>query len=1151
MMSKLSSENGIKKTDPTIAPELDPRTENPTARTGEYDTPQQMEPDTGGNLSIRFSKLNLKDDSEIKSIKTPSRIKLKDKLPRKREPIFQSENESTNDSESEFSEVEEKIRVPALPKPGSKLAPYFEGYEIKEFLRQMKYLAIDAKLTTKQLSRVLPKYCSEKIRSFIEGSLVYKMNSWESLRDFLIDSYQEDEISDLEEEDLDEIFQEEWKVENVNSLVSQFKVLASNLVKRKILTEDKCVIKLKEILPEAYLQAGILAQGDRSKKHVFSSIIDSCEFVKKCFKLKQKKSNKSIRKPKNFEDETGRIVNTKNYTKAYQKPYENSKLKPLCFYCDDEYHSRKDCVSMTKDYDEKKIKFDLNGKICYSNGENIPYNYRNGGMKKLVEDKNMSHNINICTYETNEKNKDDLYNCQSSEEMIYESEKEVFATKRVNEDDLSKINKYPRVAENSPSKTVKVSANKENLGYKLGVEMKEFTNDQNLTEALLNTVIPVTVRQLIKSNPEFRKGLNEATRLRKLPIEGPILEKNQVKDVLSLMNSNLKSSNIIKFNGSINNYPVSFTFDTGAMLNLISEKTLNQLKSNGVQYSTTPVEYIIKGLYGGEKASLEIPDCEIKIGDSKSNAHMVVSPSDSFEVLLGMPWIRDVKLSTSITDRGTMLVRINSNIDSSSFNFEVDLENKVNNSRSKLNINTVLKEEFKLTDKIYLPPKEQIKLSMTAYKSVDKKIKPINTQLPEFFKKSPGINWKIRNDIVRKRNIITEEEMQELNINKDYLTKNEISYFKQELIKIKEVFAVNDSQMGLLSNSVEEAIKVQTIPHTPWNHKPIPIPKNMKDKVIKMLKDKINNGILEPGRSAYANRWFVLKKKDSEKLRFIQDVQPANSVTIKDGGLPPITDEFSEEFSGRSIYSVFDLYSGYDQIPLDESCRDLFSLHTPLGLMRMTRLSMGATNSVATFQRIMIKILYKFIPDKLLMFIDDGGIKGPKIKDETLNENGIRRFVAEHIKDVINILNAVKQAGLTVSLKKSKFGNESIDIVGYRCSINGREPLKNNISKVMEWKRPTNLKEVRGFSALSGYYRVFIKDFSILMEPLYKLGRKKVNFEWNADQENAFQIIKTKLNDHPILRSYNPKLKLILTVDSSPIGAGAVLGQNDGENREK
>ncbi|OMJ18625.1 hypothetical protein AYI69_g6934 [Smittium culicis] len=42
MMSKLSSENGIKKTDPTIAPELDPRTENPTARTGEYDTPQHI-----------------------------------------------------------------------------------------------------------------------------------------------------------------------------------------------------------------------------------------------------------------------------------------------------------------------------------------------------------------------------------------------------------------------------------------------------------------------------------------------------------------------------------------------------------------------------------------------------------------------------------------------------------------------------------------------------------------------------------------------------------------------------------------------------------------------------------------------------------------------------------------------------------------------------------------------------------------------------------------------------------------------------------------------------------------------------------------------------------------------------------------------------
>ncbi|OMJ25345.1 hypothetical protein AYI70_g956 [Smittium culicis] len=157
MISKLSPENGIKKTDPTVAPELYSRTENPTARTGEYDTPQQMEPDTEGNLSIRFSKLNFKDNSKIKSIKNPSRIKIKDKHPRIREHILKSENENTSDRESEFSKVKEKKRVQALYKYGSKLAQYIECYEIKEFLKQMKYLVFDAKLTKKQLTILLPK----------------------------------------------------------------------------------------------------------------------------------------------------------------------------------------------------------------------------------------------------------------------------------------------------------------------------------------------------------------------------------------------------------------------------------------------------------------------------------------------------------------------------------------------------------------------------------------------------------------------------------------------------------------------------------------------------------------------------------------------------------------------------------------------------------------------------------------------------------------------------------------------------------------------------------------------------------------------------------------------------------------------------------
>ena len=74
-----------------------------------------------------------------------------------------------------------------------------------------------------------------------------------------------------------------------------------------------------------------------------------------------------------------------------------------------------------------------------------------------------------------------------------------------------------------------------------------------------------------------------------------------------------------------------------------------------------------------------------------------------------------------------------------------------------------------------------------------------------------------------------------------------------------------------------------------------------------------------------------------------------NQVTVKDANLPPSADEFSEEFAGCTISSLINFFLGYDPVELDEESRDLMALMTPLGLMQMTTLPQGTTNSVAQF----------------------------------------------------------------------------------------------------------------------------------------------------------------------------------------------------------
>ena len=107
---------------------------------------------------------------------------------------------------------------------------------------------------------------------------------------------------------------------------------------------------------------------------------------------------------------------------------------------------------------------------------------------------------------------------------------------------------------------------------------------------------------------------------------------------------------------------------------------------------------------------------------------------------------------------------------------------------------------------------------------------------------------------------------------------------------------------------------------------------------------------------------------------------------------------FAEAFAGRSIYSIGDLYSGYDQFQLAVDSRDITTMRTPIGLVRMCTLPQGATNSVAHMVNAMNKVLRDCIPDITMPFLDDIPIKGCLVeeKDESKDEDGCRRFVIDH-----------------------------------------------------------------------------------------------------------------------------------------------------------
>ncbi|OMJ20637.1 Transposon Tf2-6 polyprotein [Smittium culicis] len=868
-------------------------------------------------------------------------------------------------SDSEFSD-EDDIDVPPMPKPNSPSAPYFDGTEVDEFVNHMKKLAIKSNIGTKKLAKIIPNYCSKTIATSIRTSLFYKLSKWNSLKNYMINTYQETDEPEVSKDSLKEVLSANWNKKTAQGLSRNYKDLANYLIKRKLMSEDESVESLMEVLPNKNLEAGYLAQGERIYSNVWVSLDEAIVRIQRQYQnLKQSdKVQKTI--PISSSEESKEIPQKKPVIAAVDNESLPEKIKINenkksfhCIYCDDTKHSRRECMDLKEDHKKGKITIDWNGSISLPNGAPLRANFGNGGMKIKVneyfnEQKNIK--IGICEF---------IEGPEYSESKIEEFD--ILGNKHVLdplESDKIKVKKEGNDSLQQKSTKAKLNINKNS-------EIDE------ILDKLIDTKVCISLRNWAQTNPIIKSILYKklSTKEDKLSTnENGYINELTLDEKLTTA-ERMISSNVVSVDGTINDVKVKVTIDTGAMMNLISKDTLKLIENSGGKLNQRAANYMLKGLYGdGKKANLELPDCQVTLGTANTSAHLIVSDSESFQILLGMPWYREARVSAEIPKSDYIEFEIDDLKENSRKKFLGFFDNRT--GKNEINIGTLRGETLNevLGERVNegLNIKEQILEANTLYKSVKIKVKPANEKLPIEFSESPGIKWNDKSKNNARTKIEDETFLSKINLDKGNLSKEEIDYFIERLYPIKDVFATNDAEMGLLKSN---------------------------------------------------------------------------------------------------------------------------------------------------------------------------------LKDETLVFPGVRRFIFEHIEDVFQILTDILEAGLTISATKSKFGMPYIDVVGFRCDFSGRRPLSKNIEKTLNWSRPKNLKEARGFVALAGYYRNFMPNFSIITDPLYELTRKGNKFRWGAEQEESFNMIKEMLNSNPILRKINPRNPLVLTIDASPIGAGGVLGQDDEDGR--
>ncbi|XP_069095359.1 gypsy retrotransposon integrase-like protein 1 [Pleurodeles waltl] len=314
---------------------------------------------------------------------------------------------------------------------------------------------------------------------------------------------------------------------------------------------------------------------------------------------------------------------------------------------------------------------------------------------------------------------------------------------------------------------------------------------------------------------------------------------------------------------------------------------------------------------------------------------------------------------------------------------------------------------------------------------------------------------------------------------------------------------------------------------TPVIHKVRPVPLSVRKELKDLLKKLCDEGVIECTDSSEWVSAIVITKKKTGDIRLCADLRSLNRNIVVDCHPLPRIQEILAPTNGSRYFSLIDLKSAYHQVKLCESSKDYTTFVTPFGAYRYVRLPFGLASAASVFQKLMD-----------FLFQDMDGIE--KFQDDILVHS---KTSSEHNVILNKVLSILRERGMTVSRSKCKFLCTEIEYFGHTLSADGIKPKEDLLKAIREVPRPKNKDTLKSFLGLSEYYSRFIMDYAGMVEPLRKLLRKKVKFEWSHEQETAFINVTNAILKAPALQHYDTKGRNRITVDASATGIGAVFTQ--------
>ncbi|XP_043242512.1 uncharacterized protein K02A2.6-like [Amphibalanus amphitrite] len=316
-----------------------------------------------------------------------------------------------------------------------------------------------------------------------------------------------------------------------------------------------------------------------------------------------------------------------------------------------------------------------------------------------------------------------------------------------------------------------------------------------------------------------------------------------------------------------------------------------------------------------------------------------------------------------------------------------------------------------------------------------------------------------------------------------------------------------------------------------------PVPFALQQDIERELDKWLDQGIAEkvpPGPfSGWGTPLVPIPKKDG--VRLCADYRITVNPQLQPMKYPMRTpEELFASIRGKKFCKL-DCRNAYLQCELDEESREMTTVTTHRGAMRMNRLPYGISTCGAQFQAIMDQVL-DGLPG-VVCYLDDVLIGADSDR--------------ELMDRLDRVLERLKDNGVRLKKEKCQFGVREVVYLGWRLSEAGLRPVQEKTAAVTAAPDPRNVQELRSLIGSVSYYQRLLPNLSTVLAPLYALLKTGVKWAWTAECAAAVRRVKDMLSTAPVLMRYDPVLPLRLVTDASATGVGAALMQVTPEGLER